>query len=717
MKYTITAILMLATAVLCAQTNLTMEGQNYSNTDDTWYGVNISRTQPTALNFRNNSITSVNRYGYLLSAGDEVPGAYNNNLDGAVISGNVLTWNGIPEPGIIPHGIFTGYNINVRVKYNYLNRVPMAIIRKSNGMTDVSGAVAYNIVKDPGVGVVVKGMNGVKIYNNTFYSSLTASQTNRAMIEIYENPSVTPAGSATGTKIFNNVFYTKTSIKNISITAACRTGFESDYNVFYCEAGAPIFSVDGAQKTFIEWQALGYDLHSVVINPGFKDLFSFVPAARLDYGTDLGSAWAEGLSVNAKWGTTNPETALQNGRWQAGAVVYEAVTSTPPVQIPVYSGSVINEAAPARIEMTFSFSLAAIIPPASAFSVTVNGNSRTVSSVSVTGTKVYLTLASPVAYGERVTVAYTKPSSSPLQTPEGGQVATFAAQTVTNNRSAPVNSPPTINISSPTKSTAFIAPATVTIDATASDSDGAVVKVEFYQGTVKIGERTSAPWSFSWKDVREGTYSITAAASDNSGSRTVSSAVTVVVEKAAQAVNQLPSVSIDLPSDLNTFEAPATVTLTAKASDPDGLVTRVEYYIGGVKSGESVTPPFSFTVSSDTAGTIEVTAMAYDNLNASAISTPVKILFSLKQSFSDLLNLYPSPNDGTFTVVLDPLAEIDTEISLEVINLTGRTVYSGYLSPQELSTQITITDALPGIYILRIADGGRTLTARRFIKY
>jgi uncharacterized repeat protein (TIGR02059 family) len=567
------------------------------------------------------------------------------------------------------------------------------------------------------VGVVVKGMNDVKIYNNTFYSSLTPSQTNRALIEIYENPSVTPAGSATGTKIFNNVFYTKSSIKNISITATCRTGFDSDYNVFYCEAGTPVFSVDGAQKTFAEWQAMGYDLHSVVINPGFKDLINFVPAARLDYGIDLGSTWSEGLSVNAKWGTTSPETALQNGKWQVGAVIYKAVTSTPSVQIPVYSGSVVNEATPSKIEMTFSLSLAAVSTPTSAFLVTANGSSRAVTSVSVSGTKVFLTLANPVTYGDRVTVAYTKPSSGPLQTPEGGQVESFTAQTVANNRSAPVNSPPVINISSPTKSTAFIAPATVTIDATASDPDGSVVKVEFYQGTVKLGECTSAPWSFSWKDVREGTYSITAAAFDNSGSKTISSAVTVVVEKAAQAVNQLPSVSIALPSGINNFEAPATVILTANATDPDGSVTRVEYYIGGIKSGESITPPFSFTVSSDTAGTIEVTAMVYDNLNAAASSTPVTISFSLKQLNSDLVNLYPSPNNGVFTVSLDPQADIDTEMRLEVVSLTGRIVYSGYLSPEELSTHITMANSLPGIYILRVAEGGRTMTARRFVKY
>lgn len=612
MKYTITVILLLATAMLSGQVKLTIEGQSYSNGDDTWYGVNIQRSQPTALVFRNNTITSVNRYGYLLSAGDEVPGAYNNNLDGAVISGNVLTWNGVPEPGIIPHGIFTGYNINVKVKYNYLNRVPMAIVRKSNGMTDVSGAVAYNILKDPGIGVVVKGMNGVKIYNNTFYSSLTTSQTNRALVEIYENPSVTPAGSATGTRIFNNIFYTKNPIKIISITTDCRPGFESDYNVFYCESGTPVFAVDGAIKTFTEWQSLGYDLHSVIINPAFKDLVSFVPAERLDYGTDLGTAWAEGLSVNAKWGTVSPVTSMQNGKWQAGATIYEET-----------------------------------------------------------------------------------PASDPQ----------------------PANLPPSISISSPTKSNAFTAPATVTIDAYAVDPDGSVVKVEFYNGTTKLGERTSPPWTFSWKDVGEGTYSITAAATDNSNAKAVSAAVSVVVEKAAQSVNQAPSVTISSPLLNSNFEAPATVALTADATDPDGTVTKVEYLISGEKVGESFTPPFSFYFRCDTAGTFEITARAFDNLNASAISAPVRISLSLRREFPDLVNIFPTPNNGLFTVELAPFPEGPEELNFDIVNLAGMVLYADLLTTGERSAQIDITGAIPGIYLIRITDHGKILAVKRFVKY
>jgi hypothetical protein len=100
-------------------------------------------------------------------------------------------------------------------------------------------------------------------------------------------------------------------------------GFESDYNVFYCETGTPRFNAGGSYKTFSEWQALGYDQHSVVINPNFKNFIDFVPAERLDYGTDLGENYIEGLAIDAVWSNVNPRTAVQNDKWQVGARIYE----------------------------------------------------------------------------------------------------------------------------------------------------------------------------------------------------------------------------------------------------------------------------------------------------------------------------------------------------------------------------------------------------------
>ena len=175
--------------------------------------------------------------------------------------------------------------------------------------------------------------------------------------------------------------------------------------------------------------------------------------------------------------------------------------------------------------------------------------------------------------------------------------------------------------------------------------------------------------------------------------------------------------TISSPSDNDSFEVPATVTLTAEATDPDGTVTRVEYYIDGVKAGESLVTPFSFEISSDTAGTVQVIAMAYDNLNATASSTPVTISFSKRKILAEMVNLYPSPNNGTFTIDLDTNEETVQEVCLEIISMTGRTVYSDYLSTEESTKQISMTEAFPGIYILRVTEGGRILTTRRFIKY
>jgi uncharacterized protein YjdB len=317
---------------LFAQTVLTYDGTvTISDVTGIWNGVNIPRNQPTIFTFKNSSITSVNYDGYMLQAGDESVGGANNNLDGEVITGNKFIWNGTDGTSIT-HGAFTGYNINALLTYNYLLRVPMGLIRKSNGMTNTSGGVAYNIVNNSqAVGVVVKGICGVNIYNNTIYSdqviynNSTKLGTWRGLIDVYTNTDITPNGIATGTKIKNNIFYTKHQIYNIYVyDAGCLTGFESDYNIFYCEAGTPLFNYLGSIKTFAEWQALGYDKHSVVVNPNFKDFTNFVPLERLDYGTDLGTTWQKGLAIDAIWGSGDPATTNQNGTWQAGARIYSS---------------------------------------------------------------------------------------------------------------------------------------------------------------------------------------------------------------------------------------------------------------------------------------------------------------------------------------------------------------------------------------------------------
>ncbi|WP_162426605.1 phytase [Pontibacter pudoricolor] len=89
--------------------------------------------------------------------------------------------------------------------------------------------------------------------------------------------------------------------------------------------------------------------------------------------------------------------------------------------------------------------------------------------------------------------------------------------------------PPTITINSPTNNISFTAPATITLKATASDSDGAVAKVEFFSGAIKLGEDVTSPYSYTWNNVGAGKYTVSTIATDNSGLRSTSKAISITV--------------------------------------------------------------------------------------------------------------------------------------------------------------------------------------------
>jgi GH35 family endo-1,4-beta-xylanase len=87
---------------------------------------------------------------------------------------------------------------------------------------------------------------------------------------------------------------------------------------------------------------------------------------------------------------------------------------------------------------------------------------------------------------------------------------------------------PTVSLTAPT-TTSFTAPANITITATATDADGTVASVKFYNGSTLLTTVTNAPYTYTWSNVAAGTYTITAVATDNSGTSTTSSEKTITV--------------------------------------------------------------------------------------------------------------------------------------------------------------------------------------------
>ncbi|MGA2864219.1 MAG: PQQ-dependent sugar dehydrogenase [Verrucomicrobiota bacterium] len=92
----------------------------------------------------------------------------------------------------------------------------------------------------------------------------------------------------------------------------------------------------------------------------------------------------------------------------------------------------------------------------------------------------------------------------------------------------PANQPPIVAITSPTNGAFFTAPARVIIAATASDTDGSVTNLEFFDSGLSLGRYTSGPYGLL-ADLAVGTHDLTAAATDNQGATTTSSTVRVTV--------------------------------------------------------------------------------------------------------------------------------------------------------------------------------------------
>ena len=96
------------------------------------------------------------------------------------------------------------------------------------------------------------------------------------------------------------------------------------------------------------------------------------------------------------------------------------------------------------------------------------------------------------------------------------------------------------------------------------------------------------------------------------------------VASTSTTTNQPPSITLTSPASGTSYTAPATVTLSASASDPEGRLSRVEFYVGSTLVATDTSSPFSASWSTSTAGSYAIKAIAYDadgGVTTSATST------------------------------------------------------------------------------------------------
>jgi hypothetical protein len=176
---------------------------------------------------------------------------------------------------------------------------------------------------------------------------------------------------------------------------------------------------------------------------------------------------------------------------------------------------------------------------------------------------------------------------------------------------------PTVSITSPASGATFTAPASITIDATASDSDGTVTKVDFYQGSTLLGTDTTSPYSFTWSNVSAGSYSLTAVATDNAGGTKTSTAVSVTVNGTGgtttvsfqDGTNGYSGTSdASLRSDATTTNYGSATTLLIDGS-PD-YATVIKWDLSSIPAGKQITAAtITMNVTDRSSGTYELYAL------------------------------------------------------------------------------------------------------------
>jgi len=172
-----------------------------------------------------------------------------------------------------------------------------------------------------------------------------------------------------------------------------------------------------------------------------------------------------------------------------------------------------------------------------------------------------------------------------------------------------VNQAPTVSLSSPVTGAVVSAPGSVLVQASASDIDDSISKVEFYRNGSLISTDTAAPFEVQWTGLAAATYTLSAKAYDTRGGVTSTANASLIV-------NAAPTVSLTAPTSGTIVNGPTSYTLTANAADSDGSISKVEFYSGATLLATDTSAPYSFTWSNINPGSFSITAKATDDRGA-----------------------------------------------------------------------------------------------------
>ncbi|MDP3208360.1 MAG: Ig-like domain-containing protein, partial [Rhodoglobus sp.] len=337
------------------------------------------------------------------------------------------------------------------------------------------------------------------------------------------------------------------------------------------------------------------------ILPNFADLDGSVTQIQLFAN---GTAAAGGTINNPQPGQILTYTPTTAGRFNLFAVATDdsgnTVVSSPSIVVtvnavaaptttitrPADNDTTTTVGAPVFLEGTATSPNPTFVPTLQ-FIITGSGGGRqTINGIRVGTTTTYRAIWNPTTAD-----TFTVSTQANIGTTASG-TSTVSRRVIVSNL---IGLAPTVSITSPPTTTTTAS--TINLTATATDSDGSVVEVEFFLNRNSIGLATRDQLANTWRitasfaGVPLGASEVVARARDSSGNVAASTTISINVTAASSIA---PSITIT-PSTVNAaFNRQ--VQLRANARDTDGTVSSVQYFANNASLGTSTNAGASYQV-------------------------------------------------------------------------------------------------------------------------
>lgn len=265
------------------------------------------------------------------------------------------------------------------------------------------------------------------------------------------------------------------------------------------------------------------------------------------------------------------------------------------------------------------------------------------------------------------------------------------------------NWPPQTTLTNPVTGSTFSYPTNIALDATASDPDGSVSKVEFFDGSSKLGEIVSAPYHFVWTNAPPGLHRLTARVTDNAGATFTSLAINASVIAGggylAGSFDPLPP-SVDLTAEGRTDWIHFGLTNATDVDHRNLVIQRINKAPGaGLNQLSDFPISFNWTDGTPNASANTTSGIfVYGLNNGFQITAPVDTLQRrLKlylSAYAELGELQASLSDGSALAFLDYSVSNVFDSTYGVYTLD----YAAATSNTTLSVQFTSSAAYDSQY-------------------